>query len=75
MNIRDPNLPFNLTSFRALQEEIARLDAALATERDPLTDERAVALWTGEPARPVLGRSKVLDFARCIERAHGIGTK
>ena len=42
MNIRDPNLPVNLTAFRALQAEVARLDALRAQVAhlvDDLTEE------------------------------------
>lgn len=40
--------------------------------REPLTDAALLALWSGSDSRPVLGKNKVLAFARAIERAHGI---
>ena len=41
--------------------------------REPLTDEEVLKIWSPEPSRPVMGKYKVLTFARAIERAHGIG--
>ena len=40
----------------------------------PLTDEFLLSLWSGSDSpRPVLGKNKVLAFARAIEAAHKIG--
>ena len=36
MDIRDPNLSVNLTAFRALQAEVARLDALAAALRSEI---------------------------------------
>ena len=36
--------------------------------RRPLTDEEILRLWSGDVPRPVIGRNKVLSFARAIER-------
>jgi hypothetical protein len=44
-------------------------------QRKPLTDEEVLHLWAGDTPRPVLGKNKVLAFARAIEAAHGIGEK
>jgi hypothetical protein len=44
-------------------------------ERKPLSDEEVLHLWAGDTPRPVLGKNKVLAFARAIEAAHGIGEK
>lgn len=41
--------------------------------RGALTDEEVLKIWSPEPSRPVMGKNKVLTFARAIERAHGIG--
>jgi hypothetical protein len=40
-----------------------------ATQRQwvGLTDEEVLHLWTGDTPRPVLGKNKVLAFARAIE--------
>ena len=32
-----------------------------------LTDEQLLKLWAPEPSRPVMGRNKILEFARAIE--------
>lgn len=42
-------------------------------KRVQLTDEEVLKIWSPEPSRPVMGKNKVLTFARAIERAHGIG--
>lgn len=34
-----------------------------------LTDEQLLKLWAPEPSRPVMGRNKILEFARAIESA------
>jgi hypothetical protein len=34
-----------------------------------LTDEDALCLWTNDVPRPVMGKNKVLAFARAIEQA------
>ena len=34
-----------------------------------LTDEGALHLWAGDVPRPVMGKNKVLAFARAIEQA------
>ena len=40
----------------------------------PLTDEFLLSLWSGSDSpRPVIGKNKVLAFARAIEAAHKIG--
>ncbi len=36
-----------------------------------LTDEQILALWSGSDSRPVLGKNKVLEFARAVLRATG----
>jgi hypothetical protein len=46
-----------------------------AAQRQPLTDAEVLHLWAGDTPRPVLGKNKVLAFARAIEAAHGIGEK
>ncbi len=43
-----------------------------AAHRQPLTDAEVLHLWAGDTPRPVLGKNKVLAFARAIEAAHGI---
>ncbi len=43
-----------------------------AAQRQPLTEEEVLRLWAGDISRPVLGKNKVLAFARAIEAAHGI---
>jgi hypothetical protein len=43
-----------------------------AAQRQPLTEEEVLNLWAGDVSRPVLGKNKVLAFARAIEAAHGI---
>ena len=46
-----------------------------AAQRQPLTDAEVLHLWAGDTPRPVLGKNKVLAFARAIEAAHGIKEK
>ncbi len=46
-----------------------------SAQRQPLTEEEVLRLWAGDVSRPVLGKNKVLAFARAIEAAHGIGEK
>jgi hypothetical protein len=43
-----------------------------AAQRQLLTDAEVLHLWAGDTPRPVLGKNKVLAFARAIEAAHGI---
>ena len=43
-----------------------------AAQRKPLTEDEVLRLWAGDVSRPVLGKNKVLAFARAIEAAHGI---
>ena len=43
-----------------------------AAQRQPLTEGEVLHLWAGDTPRPVLGKNKVLAFARAIEAAHGI---
>jgi hypothetical protein len=62
------------------RRELARRIVALyttppAAQRQPLTDAEVLHLWAGDTPRPVLGKNKVLAFARAIEAAHGIGEK
>ena len=46
-----------------------------AAQRQPLTEDEVLRLWAGDVSRPVLGKNKVLAFARAIEAAHGIKGK
>jgi len=45
MDIRDPNLPVTLTCFRALQAEVAKLDAEISTLRARLNAGHTDARW------------------------------
>ena len=45
MDIRDPNLSVNLTAFRALQAEVAKLDAEISTLRARLNAGHAAGQW------------------------------
>jgi len=55
--------------------QIDNMTAGLTAHRQPLTDAEVLHLWAGDISRPVLGKNKVLAFARAIEAAHGIGGK
>lgn len=64
-----------------LQDEVGHMMADALTayythpqpQAVPLTDEQLLEMWSGNEARPTLGKNKVLAFARVIEAAHGIG--
>ncbi len=43
-----------------------------AAQRQPLTEDEVLRLWAGDVSRPVLGKNKVLAFARAIAAAYGI---
>ena len=43
--------------------------AAPPAQAELLTDATLLALWSGDDSRPVLGKNKVLAFARAIEQA------
>lgn len=49
--------------------EKAERFASLVIKREweGLTEEDALRLWAGDIPRPVMGKNKVLDFARAIE--------
>ena len=49
--------------------------AAQTAQRQPLTEDEVLRLWAGDVSRPVLGKNKVLAFARAIAAAHGIKDK
>lgn len=38
----------------------------------PLSDEQILSHWAGDTPRPVLGKNKVIAFARAIEAEHNI---
>jgi hypothetical protein len=46
-----------------------------AAQRQPLTEDEVLRLWAGDVSRPVLGKNKVLAFAREIAAAYGIKEK
>jgi len=59
------------------RRELAKRIVALyttppAAQRQPLTEDEVLRLWAGDVSRPVLGKNKVLAFARAIAAAYGI---
>jgi hypothetical protein len=56
---------------RVLKEK-NNMAAGLTDQRQPLTEDEVLRLWAGDVSRPVLGKNKVLAFARAIAAAYGI---
>ena len=69
-----PQYPENLVMD---EHDLSRFAALVAAdEREPLTGEQIAAIWAQKPryhAAPI-GKTDI-EFARAIERAHGIGIK
>jgi hypothetical protein len=70
----DPKGPASQTIIAAIERRMRDALAEAQAAKAPLTDEQITAIWSEKPrwhAAPI-GETD-LEFARAIERAHGIG--
>lgn len=77
MRVDDPNLPFNLGSFRALQDENAKLRGALQGDQKPLSVDD---IWNSDAIMAVNADfgaplEVLVKLVRAVEIEHNIKGK